>query len=131
MARFRGDLLETLWLTAAGRLAEADFAFDERTACCVVLCSEGYPGAYPKGRIITGIDAAQADDVVVYHAGTCVNHEGDLVTSGGRVLSVTALADNLKTAQQRANAAAASITFDGAFFRSDIGHRVEPSSVKA
>lgn len=125
MARLQGDLFEILWLTAAGRLAEADFEFDDRTACCVVLCSEGYPGDYPKGRVITGIEDAQNDDVIVFHAGTCVNHEGDLVTTGGRVLGVTALAADLKSAQERANAAAAAITFDGAFFRSDIGHRVE------
>ena len=124
MARLQGDLVEILWLTAAGRLAEADMQFDDRTACCVVVCSEGYPGDYQKGHVISGVDQAQADDVTVFHAGTRINHEGDLVTAGGRVLSVTALGDDLPTATERANAAASNIKFDGAFFRSDIGHRV-------
>ncbi|MCH2138068.1 MAG: phosphoribosylamine--glycine ligase [Phycisphaerales bacterium] len=124
MARLQGDLVEILWLTAAGRLSEAEFSFDDRTACCVVLCSEGYPGPYSKARAITGIESAQNDDVTVFHAGTVVNHEGTLVTSGGRVLGVTALADDLHQAQQLANTAAAKIHFDGAFYRSDIGHRV-------
>ena len=124
MARLRGDLVEILWLTAAGRLSEASIEFDDRTACCVVVCAEGYPGPYEKGKAITGIDDAAADDVVVFHAGTCVNHKGTLVTAGGRVLSVTALANDLQHAQDRANEAAAQIQFEGAFFRTDIGHRV-------
>jgi phosphoribosylamine--glycine ligase len=128
MARFQGDLVEVLWLTAAGRLNEASIDFDERTACCVVLCAEGYPGDYSKGMAISGIDDATADDVMVFHAGTCVNHKGKLVTAGGRVLSVTALAEDLQTAQAKANAAAKCITFDGAFFRTDIGHRVADKS---
>ncbi|MCH2136216.1 MAG: phosphoribosylamine--glycine ligase [Phycisphaerales bacterium] len=124
MARLEGDLVEVLWLTAAGRLSQASIEFDERTACCVVLCSEGYPGAYEKGRPISGIDDAASDDVIVFHAGTCVNHEGQLVTNGGRVAGVTALADDLPAAQAIANDAAERIAFDGAFFRRDIGQRV-------
>jgi phosphoribosylamine--glycine ligase len=125
MTRLQGDLVEILWLTAAGRLEEAEIQFDDRTACCVVLCSEGYPGEYDKGHVISGIEDAQADDVTVFHAGTRVNHEGKLVTAGGRVISVTALGDDLKTASERANVAASQIHFQGAFYRSDIGHRVE------
>ena len=124
MARLQSDLVELLWLTTAGRLREASIDFDDRTACCVVICAEGYPGPYEKGKPITGVDDAAADDVVVFHAGTCVNHTGALVTAGGRVLSVTALADDLPTARARANDAAKKIQFDGAFFRTDIGHRV-------
>jgi phosphoribosylamine--glycine ligase len=129
MARLRGDLVEILWATCTGRLAEVDLEFDPRVACCVVMCSEGYPGAYPKGRPVTGIDAAEAlggdgREVVVHHAGTTVNEDGDLVTSGGRVLGVTALAGDLRAARDLANEACGRIDFDGAFFRRDIGDRV-------
>jgi phosphoribosylamine--glycine ligase len=129
MARLQGDLIEILWATCTGRLNEVEIDFDPRTACCVVMCSEGYPGPFEKGRPITGIADAEAlsDDrgqVIVFHAGTTVNHEGVLVTSGGRVLGVTALAKNLRTARELANAACAKIHFDGAYYRRDIGDRV-------
>ena len=129
MARFKSDLLEVLWATCTGTLDRVDIEFDSRTACCVVMCSEGYPGAYEKGRPITGIQEAEAlstDDrsVIVFHAGTTMNQEGDLVTHGGRVVGVTALAEDLPTARELANAACEKIHFEGAYFRHDIGNRV-------
>ncbi|MEM7228699.1 MAG: phosphoribosylamine--glycine ligase [Planctomycetota bacterium] len=129
MARFQGDLLEVMWATATGTLSDVEFDFDQRHACCVVMCSEGYPGDYPKGREIEGIDDAEAissneHDVHVFHAGTTIDHNGQLVTNGGRVLGVTALAADLQTAQAVANEACDKIRFDGAFFRRDIGNRV-------
>lgn len=134
MARMKGDLLATLWATAAGRLDDLADAgdgleTDSRTACCVVLCSEGYPGAITTGHEITGIEEAEAcggpgEDVVVFHAGTTTDADGRLVTSGGRVLGVTAVAADLERAQLLANEAAGKIAFRGAFFRKDIGHRV-------
>ncbi|MDY7108867.1 MAG: phosphoribosylamine--glycine ligase [Planctomycetota bacterium] len=129
MARLRGDLLEICWATAAGGLAEVELDFDDRVACCVVMCSAGYPGSYEKGKLITGIEEAeamgtQAGDVIVFHAGTKRNEQGELVTSGGRVLGVTALAGDLQAARDLANAACEKIHFDGAFFRRDIGDRV-------
>ena len=113
---------------------ELNIDFDERVACCVVMCSAGYPGAYEKGKIITGIEDAEAlsgpeGDVKVYHAGTTVNHEGNLVTNGGRVLGVTALARDLRTARDLANEACSKIHFDGAFYRTDIGDRVLEKAV--
>jgi phosphoribosylamine--glycine ligase len=138
MARMTGDVLETLWATATGRLDElADegrgLETDPRTACCVVLCSEGYPGKITTGHEITGIEEAEAcggpdEQVVVFHAGTTTDAEGRLVTSGGRVLGVTALAADLERAQALANEAAEKITFHGAFHRRDIGSRVLPSN---
>ena len=112
-----------------GSLDEAEIDFDERTACCVVMCSEGYPGAYEKGRPITGIEEAEAlggpgEQVVVFHAGTTRDDAGNLVTSGGRVLGVTALAGDLQAARDLANAACDRIHFEGAFHRRDIGDRV-------
>ena len=125
MSRFQGDLIEVLWRTAAGCLSEAEFDFDARTACTVVLCSEGYPGAYAKGRVVKGIaQAEKMDDVVVFHSGTTRAEDGTVVTNGGRVLGVTALADDLRTARDRANAACDLIDFEGAFHRRDIGDRV-------
>jgi phosphoribosylamine--glycine ligase len=85
------------------------------------MASEGYPGSYPKGREITGMDrAAAAPDTLVFHAGT--RRDGDrIVTSGGRVLGVTGLGSTLAAAQQRAYAACEQIRFAGAYYRRDIG----------
>ena len=125
MSRFKGDLIDVLWRTAAGSLGEAEFDFDDRTACTVVLCSKGYPGSYSKGRVIKGIARAEKmDDVVVFHSGTLSAENGTVVTNGGRVLGVTALGEDLRTARDLANAACDVIDFDGAFHRSDIGDRV-------
>ncbi len=125
MARLQGDLIEILWATSTGKLADVDFDFDAQVAVCVVMCSGGYPGSYPKGKPITGIDDAESmDGVTVFHAGTTMANTNELVTNGGRVLGVTALADDLPTARDRANAACEQIHFDGAFYRKDIGGRV-------
>ncbi|UCD75437.1 MAG: phosphoribosylamine--glycine ligase [Phycisphaerales bacterium] len=129
MARLQGDLVEILWSTAAGTLRDVEIDFDPRVACCVVLCSGGYPGSYEKGKLITGIEDAEAlsDDkglVIVHHAGTTINHNGELVTHGGRVLGVTALAGDLQSARDLANRACEKIHFEGAFYRHDIGDRV-------
>ena len=131
MSRLQGDLLEVLWSTAAGRLDDlkTGLVSDPRTACCVVMCSEGYPGAITTGHPITGIEDAEAEagpgeSVKVFQAGTAVDDRGRTVTSGGRVLGVTALAQDLQAAQSLANRAADRIEFAGAFFRRDIGGRV-------
>lgn len=128
MARLQGDLVDILWRTAGGSLVDAELSFDPRCACCVVVCADGYPGAYTKGNVITGIDEAEAcagagQQVVVFHAGTSRSRNGEVVTNGGRVLGVTALAGTLAEAQSLANKAAKLIRFKGAFFRRDIGHK--------
>ncbi len=130
LPRLRGDLFEMLWAACVrpSRLDDVDVSFDERTACCVVMCSAGYPGPYEKGKPIAGIEEAEAmsgqgRDVIVFHAGTRYA-DGELVTSGGRVLGVTALAEDLQAARDLANAACEKIRFDGAFWRRDIGDRV-------
>lgn len=125
MRRLEGDLVEICWATAAGTLDEVEIAFDERTSCCVVMCSEGYPGRVRSGLPIEGIDEAEAlGDVVVFHAGTKRDESGRVVTAGGRVLGVTAVADDLLSARNLANRACERIRFDGAFWRRDIGDRV-------
>ncbi|MBC8309698.1 MAG: phosphoribosylamine--glycine ligase [Phycisphaerales bacterium] len=127
MARFKGDLLDVLWRTASGTLDGGEIDFEEDVSCCVVMCSEGYPGPYVKGQTITGIETAEASgDIVVFHAGTdCSGKE--LVTSGGRVLGVTAIANSIEEARTNANNACGLINFNGAFWRSDIGCRQNES----
>ena len=126
MARLKGDLVELCWATATGQLGEAELSFDPRAACCVVVCAKGYPGNYTKGLEITGLEEAKAvdhapdEEIVIFHAGTA-RKNGRLVTNGGRVLGVTALAKTSARASELATKAAACIKFEGAFFRRDIG----------
>jgi len=125
MMRLKGDVLHAMVATCQGTLDQVDLSWDPRVCCCVVMASGGYPGDYEKGKPITGIDDAQSDpDIAVFHAGTTLKRDGTLVTSGGRVLAVCALADTLKEAQTKANAACDKIKFEGAWFRRDIGSRV-------
>lgn len=129
MARFQGDLLEVLWHTANGSLQEASFTMDPRASCCVVVCAEGYPGTPRLNDRIDGIERATSEgedgeEVIVFHAGTTRGADGSVRSSGGRVLGVTALAADLRRATELATAAASRVSFPGAFFRTDIGHRV-------
>jgi phosphoribosylamine---glycine ligase len=137
MARLKGDLVEILWSTAAGALDRVQMEFDSRTACCVVVCSGGYPGAVTKGNVIEGLeelhamaDADAGEEIVVFHAGTARDREGRVVTAGGRVVGVTALAKDLRTARDLANRACERVNFAGAFFRRDIGERVLSPTVR-
>ena len=123
MARLEGDLVDILWRTASGALDGAEIDFSDDVACCVVMCSEGYPGFYAKGTVITGIEkATENENVIVFQAGTDCTGDA-LVTSGGRVLGVTALATTLDKARATAYNACDELHFDGAFWRSDIGCR--------
>ncbi len=116
----RSDLLEIMLAVAKGELREDMVQFADRAACCVVLASKGYPVAYEKGCPITL--PAQPENVRVYVAGAKATEEG-LVSSGGRVLGITAVADKLETAIKEAYAYADSVTFDNGFCRRDIGQR--------
>lgn len=129
MSRLKGDLVDLLWRTASGTLDGAEVGFDARVACAVVVCSGGYPGKVATGLPIEGIAEAEAcagpgEQVIVFHSGTRRGEDGKVVTAGGRVLTVVALANDLRSAQETANRAASRIRFQGAFFRRDIGHRV-------
>lgn len=131
MTRFKGDLVDVLWRTAAGNLDGASIEFEDNVACCVVMCSEGYPSSYTTAHSITGIDDAESiGDVVVFHAGTDCS-SGCLQTSGGRVLGVTANAPDLEKSRNLANAACEKIQYEGAFWRSDIGCRIKPTELDA
>ena len=126
LMRMKTDLVDVLMAaTATGDqplLPSIDLQWDRRIALGVVMAAHGYPGTVRNGDAISGLPAA-ADDAIVFHAGTERRADGTLVTSGGRVLCVTALGDTVKAAQQRAYAALAPIRFDGMQYRSDIGHR--------
>jgi len=123
MPRLDSDLVEILQAAVEGRLDEVRPAWSPRRCVCVVVASGGYPGEYEKGRIITGLEDAEAlEDVVVFHAGTA-RRDGELVTSGGRVLGVTALGDTFAAARDRAYEAVAAIHFARMYARSDIALR--------
>lgn len=121
MTRLQSDALELLWATAAGTLDQIDVQYTPQSCVTVVLASKGYPESPKTGFPINGIEDAEAiEGVSVYHAGTKLNDEGTLVTSGGRVLSVTALGDSMEQARQRAYEAADKIHFEGMQLRTDI-----------
>jgi phosphoribosylamine--glycine ligase len=115
------DLLELLVATSSGNLDNVDIRFSEKHAVCIVLASAGYPESPEVGKRITGIeDAEEMDSVSVYHAGTKLNEDGVLVTSGGRVLGVTAIGDTIEQARDVAYQACSKIHFEGMQMRSDI-----------
>ena len=121
LMRIRSDLLEVFEHGVAGTLNQAAIDWDPRTALGVVMASANYPSTPRLGDAIKGIPEAQSD-CVVFHAGTALK-DGALQTSGGRVLCITALADNVRATQQRAYDVVQSINFDGAQYRTDIGWR--------
>ena len=125
LPRLKNDLVEVMLACAERRLDEVELAWRDEWAVAVVLpTSAGYPGSYEKGKVITGIEDAEAmEDVTVYHAGTAVCEDGELVTSGGRVLAVTALGDTFEAARDLAYEACEKIDFEGKTLRRDIGLR--------
>jgi phosphoribosylamine--glycine ligase len=123
LMRLKSDLLDVMLAVCDGRLDEMTLKWDSRPAVCVVMSSGGYPEAYEKGKVITGLEkAAQLDDVFVFHAGTA-EENGQIVTAGGRVLGVTAMGDTVEQAKQRAYEAVDLIDFEGAYCRRDIADK--------
>lgn len=122
LPRLENDLVDVMLACAEQRLDEVELSWRDEWAVAVVLTSAGYPGSYEKGKVITGVEGADAlDGVTVYHAGTAVTDTGELVTSGGRVLAVTALGDTFEAARDLAYAACEKIDFEGKTLRHDIG----------
>jgi phosphoribosylamine--glycine ligase len=121
LMRLKSDLFDLLMHATEGTLDKAELQWDRRTALGVVMAAAGYPGAPRTGDAIEGLGAG-SDELQVFHAGSALR-DGRLVTSGGRVLCVTALGDSVRIAQGRALAAVRAIRFDGAQWRNDIGHR--------
>jgi phosphoribosylamine--glycine ligase len=123
MMRLKSDLAEVMLAVAEGKLDQVELKWDPRPAIAVVATSKGYPGKYPTGLPITGIeDASSMRDVKVFHSGTKMV-DGQLVTDGGRVLAVTALGDTVADAQRRAYQAMGKIQFEGMHYRRDIGRQ--------
>ncbi|MBS3945108.1 MAG: phosphoribosylamine--glycine ligase [Melioribacter sp.] len=116
-----GDLLELLITTANVKINKNSVWYNGGSSACVVAASAGYPDKYEKGKVISGIDIAENDELLVYHAGTSIKN-GELVTNGGRVLGITSVIkeNNLKLAKQKCYDAISKIHFDGMQFRKDI-----------
>jgi phosphoribosylamine--glycine ligase len=122
MMRLQSDLVDLVEAALAENLANTTADWDSRAAVGVVMAAANYPDEPRKGDVINGIAAAEATGAKVFQAGTSQQGE-QIVTSGGRVLCVTALGDNVSSAQQAAYQALKQVSFDGAFYRTDIGYR--------
>lgn len=119
MLRIDSDLVELMQAAARGNLGDLELRQDPRTAVTVMMVSGGYPGSYEKGKLISGLD--KVTQSTVFHAGTKRDAEGNVVTSGGRVLSVSSYGDSIADALANSYASIALIDFDGHYFRRDIG----------
>lgn len=118
LLRLDTDLCEVMIACAKKQLNQVQLQWKKETTTCLVLASEGYPGSYPKGRTITGID--NTEDVIIFHAGTKLV-DGKLVTNGGRVLNICAYGKDLTEAREKVYQAAKVVDFDGKYYRHDIG----------
>jgi len=122
MSRLKSDLGEVLLAAAQKQLEGVELAWDEGTALCVVVASDGYPGSFKKGQAIGGLDAVEAAGTTVFHAGTA-EKSGTIVNAGGRVLGVTAVAASVKQAQDVVYGALEKLAWPGGYYRKDIGYR--------
>lgn len=122
LPRLKTDIMDIFEAINNETLSELDIEWSDDACTCLIMASGGYPKSYPKGIEIKGLTDGQLEGVTVYHAGTAIK-DGRLVTSGGRVLGITALGSSLQEALKKSYAAAKEITFDGAHYRKDIGQR--------
>ena len=125
LPRMKNDIIEVMESCINGTLADVDLQFEDNAAVCVVLASDGYPLAYEKGKLITGLEAFEGrDDYYCFHAGTKKTEEG-IVTNGGRVLGITAKGSNLKEARKNAYEATKWVSFENKYMRNDIGKAID------
>ena len=123
LMRLDSDLFDALKATSEGKLKDIKLSWKNDASVCVALTSKGYPGSYEKGKVIKGLDSLKnRDDLMVFHAGTSVDDKG-FVTSGGRVLGVTALGKDIRGAKENAYQAIKKIHFDGMHYRKDIADK--------
>ena len=122
LPRLKTDIMDIFEAINTETLCDLDIQWDDRACTCVIMASGGYPKSYPKGLEISGLENGQLDGVTVYHAGTAIK-DGKLVTSGGRVLGVTALGDTLEDALKKSYDAVDKIKFENAHYRKDIGQK--------
>jgi phosphoribosylamine--glycine ligase len=126
LPRMKTDIVDVMDACIDGTLDQIDLEFYDNAAVCVVLASGGYPQSYEKGKVITGLERFDnADGYYCFHAGTKFDDNGNVVTSGGRVLGVTAVGPTLKEARAAAYEAAGWIHFDGQYMRHDIGKAID------
>ncbi len=124
LPRLGGDFAAALCHVADGCLSDADVTVKPQAAATVIVASGGYPGSYEKGKVVSGLaDAAGVPGAIVFHCGTKTAPDGAVLTSGGRVFSVTGMGDGLRAAVDSAYAATAKISFEKSFYRKDIAHR--------
>lgn len=122
LPRLKSDLVQTMLAVAQGKPEDIHLEWSDDWALSVVLASEGYPGSYEKGKVILGVEEAEDQNkTLVFHAGTALNEDGELVTAGGRVLNVVSLGSSFEKARDRAYRAVECINFEGKQFRTDIG----------
>jgi phosphoribosylamine--glycine ligase len=122
LPRLETDIIDIFMAISEQRLSKVNVKWSDKASLCVILASEGYPGKYRKGLSIKGLEMVKGlKDVIVFHAGTKFNEEGAIVTSGGRVLGVTALGNDLQEARHKAYSAVGLINFEGMQYRKDIG----------
>ena len=123
LPRLKSDLVDAITACIDGNLDKADLKWDDRPCLCIVCASKGYPGFYEKHKEIRGLgEAKKLKDAEVFHAGTILE-DGKIFTSGGRVLGVTAMGDDIKSAKKNAYNAVKKIDFEGMQYRSDIGDK--------
>ncbi len=122
MMRLKSDLVALCNTALDGKLDQATAEWDERAALGVVLAAAGYPGDYPKGDVINGLDDADTSDAKIFHAGTA-SKDGKVITAGGRVLCAVGLGNSVSEAQNNAYALCKKISWNGMFYRHDIGYR--------
>lgn len=122
LPRLKTDIMDIFEAINTETLSDLDIQWDDRACTCVIMASGGYPKSYPKGLEISGLENGQLDGVTVYHAGTAIK-DGKLVTSGGRVLGITALGDTLEDALKKSYDAVDKIKFENAHYRKDIGQK--------
>ncbi|MDE5607790.1 MAG: phosphoribosylamine--glycine ligase [Muribaculaceae bacterium] len=119
MLRIGSDLVELMKAAAQGSLGDLPLIHDPRTAVTVMMVSGGYPGSYPKGKTVTGLD--KVSDSILFHAGTKRLDDGSLVTSGGRVIAASSYGNSIAEALENSFKAVSAVDFDGKYFRRDIG----------
>ena len=126
LPRLKNDIIDVFNACIDGTLDKIDLQFEDKASVCVILASDGYPLAYEKGKIITGLDNFKGKDgYYCFHAGTKFDDNGNIVTNGGRVLGITAKGDTLKEARANAYAATEWVDFENKYMRHDIGKAIE------
>lgn len=126
LPRMKNDILDVMEACVDGTLDQVDLQFEDNACVCVVLASDGYPVAYEKGKVISGLERFDKEDgYYCFHAGTKLNENGEFVTNGGRVLGITAKGSDLKEARANAYAATEWVSFENKYMRNDIGKAID------